>query len=92
MVKLVNALLNVSRLELGTFPVEPELINLKETAESVLNELAPDIKKKKIKLTKNYDTKLSKIKADPNLMRIIVQNLLSNAMKYTPKVLMDCWT
>lgn len=79
---LVTALLNVSRLELGTFVVEPELVDLLEMSESVLKELQLQIKNKKLKVKTLYDKKLSKIKVDPKLMRIVFQNLLSNAIKY----------
>jgi len=84
LVSLVNALLNVSRLELGTFSVEPEIMNLVETAQSVLKELEPDINRKKIVLKEEYKEDVPTIKADPNLLRIVFQNLLSNAVKYTP--------
>jgi len=85
MVDLVNALLNVSRIDLGTFAIEPESIEIKKIAESVLKELIPQTKQKQTKITEEYDEDLPTIQADPKLIRIIFQNLLSNAVKYTPK-------
>lgn len=85
MVELVNALLNVSRLELGTFVVEPEQVDVKEVSKSVIEELKPKIKEKKQAVKESYSRALPKIKADPKLMRIILQNLLSNAVKYSPE-------
>lgn len=85
MVELVNSLLNVSRLELGTFAVDPEPTDIIKTAQSILNELQPSIIKKKIKITPQFDKSLPIIQADPKLLRIIFQNLLSNAVKYTPE-------
>ncbi len=84
MVDLVNALLNVSRLELGTFAVEPKKIDMIAEAESVLGELEPQIGEKKLKIKTEFG-KISEIMADPNLFRIILHNLLSNAVKYTPE-------
>ncbi|MEK7610228.1 MAG: ATP-binding protein [Patescibacteria group bacterium] len=84
MIDLVNSLLNVSRIDLGTFAVEPEPTDLRVVAESVLEELQPKILEKKIRIEKNYDVSLSTIMADPKLIRIVFQNLLSNAVKYTP--------
>jgi len=84
MVELVNALLNVSRIELGTFSVEPEPIEIIEISKSVIEELTPQIKEKKLKVSESYD-KVPKFNADPKLVRIILQNLLSNAVKYTPE-------
>jgi len=85
MIELVNALLNVSRIELGTFVIEPEQLDLKAVFESVLKELSQPIKTKKLTVKKQYDKTLSLISLDPNIIRIIVQNLLSNAVKYTPE-------
>jgi len=84
MVGLVNSLLNVSRIDLGTFSIDPEPTKFSEVAESVLAELAPTIKTKNLEVTKSYDAVLPIINADPKLLRIIFQNLLSNAIKYTP--------
>ena len=81
--ELVNALLNVSRLELGTFIIEPEVVDITGLANSVIDELKPQIEEKKLKFTKDYDKNLAKIKLDPKLIRIVFQNLLSNAVKYT---------
>lgn len=82
MVGLVNALLNVSRLELGTFTIEPEPSDLSEIMESVLNELKNKIEERKIKVIKYYDKELKKINVDPKLTHIVFQNFLSNAVKY----------
>jgi signal transduction histidine kinase len=84
MIDLVNSLLNVSRLELGTFAVEPIELNLAEAAQIVISDLKPKIEEKKLKLNENYQEGLPNISADPILVRIIIQNLLSNAVKYTP--------
>jgi two-component system phosphate regulon sensor histidine kinase PhoR len=84
MVELVNSLLNVSRLELGTFAVDPEPTNIIEIAQSVLDELKPGITQKKLKLNFKHEKEMPIIQADQKLMRIVLQNLLSNAVKYTP--------
>ncbi len=84
MIELVNSLLNVSRLELGTFMVNPKLTNIYKLSDLIIKELSPKIRKRSIKFTKNYDPKLPKIMLDQELMIMIFQNLLSNAVKYTP--------
>lgn len=84
MVDLVNALLNVSRIELGTVAVEPVDLDLIKEAKSVVGELRPQIITKKQTFTENYENNLPMIKADQKLTRIVLQNLLSNAVKYTP--------
>ncbi len=83
MVELVNSLLNVSRIDLGTFAIDPVAVDFAKVAEEVLSELTPQITEKHLNLEKAYDPSLPPIKADPKLVRIIFQNLLSNAVKYT---------
>lgn len=84
MIGLVNALLNVSRLELGTFAVEPQPTDLIALADDVVKELRVEIRQKKLKLVRRYQAGLPVMSVDPKLTRIIFQNLLSNAVKYTP--------
>lgn len=84
MIELVNSLLNVSRIELGTFMIEPAEENIIEIVDSVLTELTQPISEKNLKIEKNYDQSFPKMLVDKKLMRIIFQNLLTNAVKYTP--------
>ncbi len=83
MADLINALLNVSRLELGTFMVEPQPVNLAEILKQTVEELRSLIEEKKTNLNFNVPAELSIFNADKVLMGIIIQNLLSNAVKYT---------
>lgn len=84
MVDLVNSLLNVSRLELGTFAVEPEPTDVVAMVKDVFKEMQPSVLEKKIKTNFEYSQDIPIIQADPKLFRIVFQNLLSNAIKYTP--------
>lgn len=84
MIDLVNSLLNVSRLELGTLAISPKEVDMKKIAKELYDELKPDIKSKSIKYNFSAPKKVPKLKVDPQLARIVVQNLLTNAIKYTP--------
>jgi signal transduction histidine kinase len=85
MIELVNSLLNVSRIELGTFAVEPKEINLVEIANSVLQELKHKVSAKKQTVKTEFVDVPEIYNGDSGLTRIIFQNLLSNAVKYTPE-------
>lgn len=85
MIDLVNQLLNVSRVELGTFAIEPRPTDISNVAEEALEELAPQIVKKELNAIKDFDENMPLINTDPALLRIIFQNLISNAAKYTPE-------
>lgn len=84
MVDLVNSLLSVSRIDLKTYNVEPEMLDFSTVADSVLVELGKTIEKKNLTITKEYDPEMPLVNADPSLLRVIFQNLISNAVKYTP--------
>lgn len=85
MIELVNDLLNVSRLDLGTFSVEPKMIDIVQLAQSIVSDLGPLIHTKQIKLTQDYAKDIPKVNTDPTLMRVVVENILSNSIKYTPQ-------
>lgn len=83
MVDLVNALLNVSRLEIGTLVSVPQPITVSTVADTALEDLVRQVKDKKLRIEKQYEPDLPKLNADPQIIQIIFQNLLSNAVKYT---------
>ncbi len=85
MVELVNALLDVSSLELGTFAVEPESVDVVKLAQGVVAEERPQIDTKKISFTFSCKDPVLRMRADPKHVRMVMQNILSNAVKYTPE-------
>ncbi len=83
MISLVNALLNVTRMSLGTFVLEPEMIDFVGLIRSVIVEQQPDIDKKQLSVTTNFAPYIPIIESDAKLLRMVIQNLVSNAIKYT---------
>ena len=83
LIELVNALLDVSRIDVGTFSIEPEQTDIVERAEKALERHQAEIIAKNIKLEKIYDP-LPPINLDPRLTKIVFENIFSNAVKYTP--------
>jgi signal transduction histidine kinase len=84
MISLVNALLDVSRLDLGKLSNEPKPTSLTALIGDLLKELHPLISSKGLRINRDIDGSLPDILADPQLLRMVMQNLLSNAVKYTP--------
>jgi PAS domain S-box-containing protein len=84
MVDLVNTLLDVSRIELGTFFVESKPTDVVKLAQSVIDEQKLQIDEKHIVLSSSFEKDVPLIHTDPKLLRMVLQNLLSNAVKYTP--------
>lgn len=85
MIDLVDDLLNSSRVDMGMLNIEPRKIDLKEILESVLEEMDPLVREKNIELEKNIAESLPSVETDPEMVRIVFQNLISNAVKYTPE-------
>lgn len=84
MTDLVNSLLNVSRLESGRISIEPKPTRLGTLASEVIADLDITAVKKKQKLTLSRATRLPQIKTDQRLIKEVLKNLLTNAIKYTP--------
>lgn len=85
MISLVNYILDVSRIELNTFIVDAKPTNIFELIENVVNESHHLIESKKLVLHKNYHPNLGVINIDARYVRMIIDNLVSNAIKYTPE-------
>ena len=85
MVSLVNSLLDVSRLELGNFTIEPIEANLITIAEIAIREQNFSFSEKKQNFSFSHIPKLPLLLLDTKITHILFQNLLSNACKYTPE-------
>jgi PAS domain S-box-containing protein len=85
MATLVKALLNVSRIELGTFAIEPKPTDIFGIARNVIKESSHLMAEKKQNVTEKFDESIGMVNVDPDLMGIIVQNFFTNAVKYTPE-------
>ena len=83
MMAMVNDLLNVSRIELGTLQLRPEDLDIGAFAHSVVDEQKKTAQDKNITLYLNFEDNLPRMQVDKNLIRMIFQNLVSNAIKYT---------
>lgn len=80
---LIDDFLNISRIELGTFPIKPEEINLPAEIDLTLDSLILQIQKNKLVLIRDYEENLPIIKFDRNILTVIIENLLTNAIRYT---------
>lgn len=83
MIELITTLLTVSRIEMGTLAPDYKTVKVNEVIEDLLDELATDIQKHGTRiqvLTEGDDALIT----DHTMIRIIIHNLLTNAIKYTP--------
>lgn len=93
MIDMINALLKVSRLELGAFTIETKEQDVCLTIESIIDELKVLIDKKQLKIKTSYPQERKLISIDEPLYRMVVHNLVTNAIKYTDdggEIRIDC--
>ena len=84
MIGLVDSLLSISRIELGTIAIQSGPVNLAMISDDILKELQTQINKKELEVKREYENIAPALESDYKLIRIILQNLISNAVEYTP--------
>jgi len=84
LLRLVNNLLNISRIELGRLKFDMEKLNLLSATTSAVEALKTQVEEKKIELVFEADKDLT-VNADQDKLREVFINLISNAIKYTDK-------
>jgi len=80
---LVNDLLDLGRLEAG-FDTRRELVHLESVLKYSLDMFDAQIKKKGIQLSAEIAQNLQPLRANPIRIRQMMDNLIGNAIKYTP--------
>ncbi len=83
MIELVDSLLNVSRLEVGKLKNDPQPTSMQGITDSLMKELQTSIASKQMIVSLKVPPSLPTVFADPKLLRMVVQNLMTNAIKYT---------
>lgn len=84
MIALINDLLNVTRIEEGRYLYSPVLTDIGAIVQSTSDFLKEEIERRKIKFKfEKPKEKLPKVLVDVEKIKLVVQNLLENAIRYT---------
>ncbi|MFH1822911.1 MAG: ATP-binding protein [Patescibacteria group bacterium] len=84
-IRLVNDLLNVSRIEEGRFGYEFKKGDIEEVLNIAINNVERKIANNHVKFKLNKPAKVPLIYMDQERVLLLIQNLLDNAVKYTPE-------
>lgn len=82
--KLLENLLQWSRSQLGTMPINPEFLPIQPIISEEIENFSAQATKKSIKISSLVDSSIIAF-SDKNLVAIIVRNLMGNAIKFTPE-------
>jgi two-component system heavy metal sensor histidine kinase CusS len=80
--RLVDQLLTLARIESGQSKPAFSRIDLKDSVSEVLNRLEPMLREKKIKIQLK-DEADGTVSADPSMLSMMFENVISNAIKYS---------
>lgn len=83
MIRLVNDLLDISRVESGKIVIRPQPLNLVEMISNIIAEYRPLVEKQGIRINFKSDQAVPLVEADPKRISMAIDNLISNAVKYT---------
>jgi len=85
MKELIKDLLLTSRVEEGTLPIQKEEVPLQEIVKSLILESSPFARASNLEIEFNFDQNLPKIFTDPQQIKVVIENLLDNAIRYSAK-------
>ncbi|MBT4082643.1 MAG: HAMP domain-containing histidine kinase [Alphaproteobacteria bacterium] len=81
--ELLHNLLDWANLQMSGGKISPETIDLQELVQESMDVLAPTAQNKKVLIT--TDLQNANAYADRNMVNMVIRNLLTNAIKFTPQ-------
>jgi CheY-like chemotaxis protein/nitrogen-specific signal transduction histidine kinase len=83
--RLINDILDVSRVVSGGLPLDKRPLDLARTIEAAIEAVRPTIESNGIKLNVALDDSVGVVIGDSTRLQQIVGNILSNSAKFTPR-------
>jgi signal transduction histidine kinase len=84
-INIINDLLDVAKLDLEKIHLNKEQIDIYKLAKEVVEEYRPQLKQRRQTIKFIKPSKKIGVSADPTYMKSVIENLLDNASKYSPK-------
>jgi signal transduction histidine kinase len=90
LIRLVNNMLNVSRIEEGRLVYQMEVVNLIKATQEIFNSFIFEAERKDLKFNLDVSHGVKdKVQVDPDRVREIIGNYVSNAIKFTDEGSVD---
>ena len=84
-VRIIEDLLDVSKIVSGNLRLEPEPVELLPVIDAAVEAVQPAADIKGVRLTRQLDVQAAPVVGDATRLQQVVWNLLSNAIKFTPQ-------
>jgi signal transduction histidine kinase len=85
MIAIINDLLDITKIETGSVDLQPSRMHVAEVLSAVVSSNRLDLSQREHELALNLSPNLPLLWGDPERLRQVVQNILTNAIKYTPR-------
>jgi signal transduction histidine kinase len=83
MVGIVGNMITVSEME-GSISYFPEVTDISPVLQEAINTIRPQLKKRELSFSSRLPDHIPPVMGDPQRLRQVLDNLLSNACKFTP--------
>jgi signal transduction histidine kinase len=85
LIRLVNDMLNISRIESGKITVQLALVDMPKLAQEVIDEVLPRAQELGIKVNVARSEDIPPVVADADKIKEVLFNLIGNSLKFTPR-------
>jgi two-component system sensor histidine kinase/response regulator len=82
---VIDAILDLSRLERGQLPLQEEEVKLSELIARIDDELRSAIDKPSVRFSWNVPPDLPVVRTDPGKLSVVLKNVIANALKFTAR-------
>lgn len=82
---IIDEILHVARIDTGRLILQKERITIRTVVDQILREQASAIREKSQKILTAFPKRILYANGDPQYVRMAIENIISNAIKYTPE-------